>query len=139
MDIQQTIYDVVQPMLDFWLLISLLTTLVVVQFFKAAVKHYAKGKWQPFTITASILFFAVIAGYTLTRLFLEMPSVEERRLAMAIALLNVAIYEGTLAYARRKGWVNFEAMLRMKRVQKNEEGDEFVSDQTMIFHKDTIK
>ena len=138
MDIQQTIFDVVSPMMDFWLLISLCTTLVVVQFFKAALKHYGKGKMQPFTMTATILVFAVIAGYTLTRLFLELPSEEERRLAMAIALLNVAIYELTLVYVKRRGWGNMEALLRMKRVQKTPEGEAFVSDQTMIFHKDKV-
>ena len=134
MDITTVIYNLLSPALDFWLLVSLLTTLVVVQFFKAAVKHYAKNKWQPFTITATILGFAVISGYSLTRLFLEMASYEERRLAMAVALLNVAVYELTLVYVKRQGWVNMEALLRMKRVCKDADNKPFVSDQTVIFH-----
>lgn len=136
MDIAQTIHDIIEPVLDFWLLISLFTTLVVVQFFKAGIKHFGKGRMKPFTMTTVILFFAVIAGYLLTRTFLELPSLEERRLAMAVALLNVAVYELTLVYVKRQGWVNMEALLRMKRVQKSADGEEFVSDQTMIFHKD---
>lgn len=138
MDFQETLINVIQPALDFWLLISLVTTLVVVQFFKAGVKHYCKGRVQPFTITTIILLFAVVAGYVLTRLFLEIDSVEERRLAMAVALLNVAIYEMSLVYVKRKKWVHLEAMLRMKKVQKNDVGEQFVSDQTMLFNKDKV-
>lgn len=112
MNIQQALYDLMAPALDFWLLISLLTTMVVVQFFKAGLKHYATGKLDPFVITAIILIFAVITGYTLTRIFLE---ADAHRLAIAVALLNVAIYEGLLLYAKRKKWTGFEALLRMRR------------------------
>lgn len=135
MDIQQLLYDVISPALDFWLLISLMTTLVVVQFFKAALKHFGRKKLDPFTVTSIILLFAIATGYILTRAFLEMPSVDERRLAMAVALLNVAIYEGTLMYARKKGWVYFEALLRMKRVEATDEHEVFVGDHTMLFRK----
>jgi len=135
MDVQQTLYDIVQPILDFWLLISILSTLVVVQFGKVTIKYYCRDRLKPFTIKALSLLFAVTTGYTLTRLFLELPDSEERRFAMAVALLNVAIYEITLAYVTRSGWVHMEAVLRMRKVDTDADGKKVVSNDPIMFPK----
>ena len=109
---------VVADLMDLWLILSVAITLTLVQLFKGALKHYVKIgklKWDPFTVKATIFVAAFIIGYNVTCYFLGAPTSENRKLAVAVAFLNPAIYEILCILADRFGLPRFAALLRMEK------------------------
>jgi hypothetical protein len=97
----------------YWLAISIISTLTVVQMFKALVKHYL-ANLDDFARKLIIFTFAILTGYIITRFFM-VGDLDRDRWAAAIAILNPVIYLLLLAYAKQKRYLWLIAILKARK------------------------
>ena len=132
-DVSDILMSLVQQVADFWIVISILVTLTLVQMIKVVLKHY-QDRYAPDSdpMVRKIFLFiiAMLIGYYTARGFLKGGDLEDWKLyAFAIAFLNPLIYQVILIVANRMGWIRVVGLLKMRKVIEDENGKLVLSDE----------
>lgn len=118
-DIGTSLMTILGQVLDLWIIVSILSTLTIVQLVKVVIKHYS-DKWFPDAdpMNRKILLFsmACVIGYQVSKQFLSGYLPDWENYAYAIAILNPLFYTLALVYAENKKWERVVSILKMKRV-----------------------
>lgn len=149
--ITEQIMTLVSQVLDFWILVSILATLSAVQLLKGALKHYIEAYFpyrgqrnfkgfiaDPVTRKIMLLISACFIGYFISKQFLMSHNDDWESFAYAIALLNPLIYQLTLIFAQRRGWVRVVGLLKMRKVVADKETGKLKLEDTLISHTDDL-
>lgn len=121
------VLKIIEPLLNFWVLVAIIGTSVLTQGFKAVLKHYT-DKYAPnfdkFTRKSIIFIVAYFIGYFFTmKVLAGTPDVE--RFALIMGILSPTAYYVTLRWAQYKQWIDVVAALKMRKIvtETNAQGE----------------
>ena len=113
----------------FWMPISLIVSIILVQFAKSVLKHYVPRKYINWRKAATFLV-AYIIGFQVGMYYLEGDNVT--KWATFIGFVNPFFYLMLKSLAVKRDWFVLQSMLKMRPLVKNEDGSvDF--DQTTTF------
>ena len=132
---ESEIYNLVKD--NLWVAIGIIGTLVTVQAFKGLLKTVMPPvTWRGLNLRKLIIgLFAVTAGWFITQYFMD-GDPNQKKWAVAVALLNPLIYHGILTWAIKNNKLWLIALLKSRKFVKRDGVEKIINDDGKTYMMD---